>query len=66
MIKANFKIILDRQLFQFNFVLSIIVIDIFKAPTTTVKFPIVPKEKLTVTLRYKNQRIIINFYVRRV
>lgn len=36
---------------QFDFVLSAIAKDIFKAPTTTVKFPITPKEKLAVTLR---------------
>ncbi|XP_008189913.1 uncharacterized protein LOC103311881 [Acyrthosiphon pisum] len=38
--------------YQFNFVLSAITKDVFKAPTTTVKFPITPKEKLAVTLRY--------------
>jgi len=37
---------------QFDYVLSAIAQYIFKAPTTTVKFPITPKEKLAVTLRY--------------
>lgn len=36
---------------QLNFVLSTIAMVMFKASTTTVKFPIAPKEKLAVTLR---------------
>lgn len=37
---------------QFDFVLSAVSKDIATVPTNIVKFPISPKEKLAVTLRY--------------